>query len=166
MSSGYPHPSSAGVSRKMQQQATRCTAPEVALRRELHRRGLRYRVQRRVLPNVRRTADIVFGPARVVVDVRGCYWHGCAQHGTRPRANAGYWELKLARNRARDADTEARLRAAGWAVVVVWEHEDVVAAADRVQGTVEHRRPGATVRSTRTGTASLGQERPSGILWP
>lgn len=153
MTDGYPYPASPRVSRKMRQQASRSTGPEVALRRELHRRGLRYRVQRRVLPDVRRTADIVFGPARVVVDVRGCYWHGCPEHGTRPRANSGYWDVKLARNRSRDADTEARLRGAGWAVVVVWEHEDVVAAADRVQATVNQRRS-PTAGSIRT--ASLG----------
>jgi DNA mismatch endonuclease (patch repair protein) len=136
----YPKPSSAGVSSRMRQQPSRSTGPEVALRRELHRRGLRYRLQRRVLPDVRRTADIVFGPARVVVDVRGCYWHGCAEHGTRPRVNNAYWDAKLARNRARDVDTEQRLRAAGWSVVVVWEHEDPRSAADRVQAAVEARR--------------------------
>lgn len=145
MTGRYPHPSSAGVSSKMRKQASRSTRPEVALRRELHRRGLRYRVQRRVLPDVRRTADIVFGPARVVVDVRGCYWHGCTTHGTRPQVNTGYWDAKLARNRARDADTEARLRAAGWHVVVVWEHEDTAAAADRVQAAIEERRNRGTI---------------------
>ncbi|CAN5137588.1 hypothetical protein BH20ACT8_BH20ACT8_20170 [soil metagenome] len=153
---GYPYPSSAGVSSKMRQQASRSTRPEVALRRELHRRGLRYRVQQAVLTDVRRTADIVFGPARVVVDVRGCYWHGCAEHGSHPRANSGYWEAKLARNRARDVDTERRVRAAGWEVMVVWEHEDPVAAADRVQATVElHRPPWGPSTARRGGSAAV-----------
>lgn len=124
----------------MRSQQRRDTAPEQALRRELHRRGLRYRVQRRVLPELRRTADIVFGPARVVVDVRGCFWHGCPVHATAPKANAGWWRDKIARNRARDADTDARLRAAGWQVVVVWEHEEPVEAADRVERAVRSRR--------------------------
>lgn len=135
--SAYPYPSSPGVASKMRQQRSGATGPELALRRELHRRGLRFRVQVRVLAEVRRTCDIVFGPARVVVDVRGCYWHGCADHGTRPGVNNQYWDAKLARNRARDIDTERRLRSAGWDVVVVWEHEDTAAAVERVQAAVE-----------------------------
>ena len=80
----YPYPTSPGISSKMRQQASRSTSPEVVLRRELHRRGLRYRIQQQLHPGVRRTADIVFGPSRVVVDVRGCYWHACPARGTRP----------------------------------------------------------------------------------
>lgn len=124
----------------MRAQRRRDTAPEVALRRELHRRGLRFRVQRQVLPDVRRTADIVFGPARVVVEVRGCFWHGCPTHATAPLANAAWWRNKIDRNRARDADTDMRLREAGWQVVVVWEHEDPPTAADRVQEAVRRGR--------------------------
>lgn len=123
----------------MRAQRRRDTAPELALRSALHRRGLRFRVQRRVLPDVRRTADIVFGPARVVVEVRGCFWHGCPIHATSAKANADWWREKIDRNRARDADTDTRLRAAGWEVVVVWEHENPVDAADRVQDVVRSR---------------------------
>jgi DNA mismatch endonuclease (patch repair protein) len=68
----------------------------------------------------------------LVVDVRGCFWHRCPLHGSSPKANSDWWTEKLARNTARDAETEALLRAAGWRLVVVWEHEDPVAAADRV----------------------------------
>lgn len=121
----------------MRAQGGRDTSPELALRSALHHRGLRFRVQRRVLPDVRRTADIVFGPARVVVDVRGCFWHGCPVHGTSPKANAEWWRQKIDKNRDRDADTEARLREAGWALIVVWEHEDPAEAAQRVHAAVE-----------------------------
>lgn len=159
----YPTPLSAGVSSKMRRQGSRSTGPEMRLRRELHRRGLRYRVHRRILADVRRTADIVFGPSRVVVDVRGCYWHGCPEHGTRPRNNSGYWDAKLARNRARDSDTEQRLRTAGWEVVVVWEHEDPVEAADRVEVTVEARRDRPRP-STSGREASVGQSQSPGML--
>lgn len=93
-----------------------------------------------MLPEVRRTADIVFGPARVVVEVRGCFWHGCPTHATDPVANAAWWRDKITRNRARDADTDLRLREAGWQVVVVWEHEDHLTAADRVQEAVRRGR--------------------------
>lgn len=125
----------------MQVQRTRDTAPELALRRVLHAQGLRYRVDRAPLPNLRRRADIVFGPARVAVYIDGCFWHGCPQHGHRPTSNAGYWAAKLERNRQRDADTDAQLAAAGWLVVRLWEHEPLEEVARRVADAVRERRP-------------------------
>lgn len=124
----------------MQAQRTRDTAPELALRRLLHARGLRYRVDREPLSGLRRRADLVFGPARVAVYVDGCFWHSCPQHGRQPTANPGYWSPKLARNRSRDADTDAQLVAAGWHVVRVWEHESPEEAARRVADIVLARR--------------------------
>ena len=58
--------------------ARRDTAPDLALRHFLHRRGLRYRVHRRPLPDLARRADIVFPGAKVAVFVDGCFWHGLA----------------------------------------------------------------------------------------
>lgn len=111
----------------------RDTAAELAVRRELHRRGLRYRVELAVLPGLQRRADIVFTHARVVVFIDGCFWHGCQIHATKPKANAGFWADKIAANQARDRDTDRRLSAAGWRVVRVWEHVDAVNAADRIE---------------------------------
>ena len=116
----------------MQDQRARDTTPELELRRRLHALGLRYRVDQAPLPGLRRRADLVFGPARVAVFVDGCFWHSCPQHGNQPRINSEYWAPKLQRNRERDADTDARLRAAGWEVVRAWEHERPGEAADRV----------------------------------
>jgi len=118
----------------MQAQRTRDTGPELAVRRLLHARGLRYRVDRPPLPGLRRRADIVFGPARLAVYIDGCFWHGCPLHGTSPRANSDYWEPKLRRNRERDADTDRLLAAAGWTVLRAWEHEapeDVAAGVEQ-----------------------------------
>jgi DNA mismatch endonuclease (patch repair protein) len=78
---------------------------------------------------MRTTPDIVFSRQRVVVYVDGCFWHGCPIHATSPKANADYWKAKLIRNRERDADVNMALRAAGWTVIRVWEHEPVAAAA-------------------------------------
>lgn len=128
--------STPGVRSRMQVQRTRDTAPEMALRSSLHSMGLRYRVDRAPLPGLRRRADIVFGPARVAVFVDGCFWHGCPEHGTKARANADFWAAKIERNRARDADTDARLAEAGWTVVRVWEHTPAAEAADRVAAAV------------------------------
>lgn len=116
----------------MRRQRRDGTAPEIALRRALHRRGLRYVVQAAVVPGTRRRVDIAFTRARVAVDVRGCYWHACPEHGTGPAANAAWWRDKLDANTARDADTQQRLESAGWRLIVVWEHDDPDAAADLV----------------------------------
>ena len=67
--------------------------------------------------------DFTFRARRVAVFVDGCFWHGCPKHGTRPRQNRGFWERKLNRNRARDRRVNRALRAKGWRVVRIWEHD-------------------------------------------
>lgn len=110
----------------------RDTKPELALRRELHRRGRRYFVNRAV-PPTRRRADLVFPRARVAVFVDGCFWHSCPEHLRVPTSNVEYWTAKLERNLQRDRRTDTELEAAGWTVVRVWEHEAPVVGADRVE---------------------------------
>lgn len=123
----------------MERQARRDTAAELAVRRAVWRLGLRYRVD--VAPvKGRRRADLVFTRARVAVYVDGCFWHRCPIHATTPKANREWWEEKLSANVVRDRDTGARLAAAGWEVVRVWEHEDPVTAASRVAAVVAARR--------------------------
>lgn len=133
-------PPTPAVRRVMQANRKRDTGPELALRRLVWRRGLRYRVDARVpgLP-VRRRADLLFVGPRVAVYVDGCFWHRCPEHGTDPKTNSSYWGPKLQRNVERDRATEDLLRAAGWRVVRVWEHEDPTVAADRVQQAVDNR---------------------------
>lgn len=121
----------------------RDTAPEMALRRALHARGLRFRVDAAPLKGVRRRADVVFGPARVAVFVDGCFWHGCPDHGSSPKHNAGYWGAKIQRNRERDRETNWLLGEAGWEVLRFWEHDDVDEAAEAVQCAVRARRRAA-----------------------
>ena len=127
----------------------RDTTIELAVRRELHRRGRRFRVDFAPDPtNRRRRADIVFTRARVSVFLDGCFWHGCPEHYIEPKSNASYWRPKIERNRARDLETTAQLQEQGWKVLRFWEHEppDVIAdqveeELDRVAGTDV--RPGA-----------------------
>jgi DNA mismatch endonuclease (patch repair protein) len=127
------------LSAKMSGLARQDTAPELGLRRALHALGLRYRLQVRVPGNNRRRIDIAFTRARVAVFVDGCYWHGCPDHGTRPKANREWWDWKIARNKARDADTNLLLTSQGWMVVRVWEHDDPSTAADRISVIVRDR---------------------------
>lgn len=118
--------------RIMRANRSRDTGPELAVRRKVHAAGLRYRVDHRPDPSLRRRADLVFTVARVAVSVDGCYWHGCPIHHRVPKTNSSFWAEKASRNRARDEDTDARLKALGWTVVRIWEHEVPDAAAERV----------------------------------
>ncbi|OZF00535.1 very short patch repair endonuclease [Rhodococcoides fascians] len=136
----------AATSARLSKQRRRDTKPEVALRRELHRLGLRYFVDRAPLKGMRRRADIVFPRRKVAVYVDGCFWHSCPVHATKPRNNAQWWADKLAANVARDRDTDDRLQTEGWTVVRIWEHEPVSDAAALVLHALESSpSPGANV---------------------
>lgn len=132
MGSGPP-PSSDQARQRMVRQRRRDTRPELALRRLLHARGYRYRVDARLpITGVSRRGDLLFPRAKVAVMVDSCFWHACPLHGTRPKANRKWWQEKLESNVYRDRDTDARLEKAGWTVIRVWEHESAEQAADRV----------------------------------
>ncbi|MET9218797.1 MULTISPECIES: very short patch repair endonuclease [unclassified Streptomyces] len=126
--------------RNMQAIRSRDTGPEWLIRRLVHARGLRYRVSARPLPDLRRTADLVFRPAKVAVFIDGCYWHGCPEHYVSPKTNSGYWSEKVARNMARDRDTNERLAEAGWTALRFWEHESPDACALTIAATVDKMR--------------------------
>ncbi|MGE0219385.1 very short patch repair endonuclease [Mycolicibacterium sp.] len=134
-----PAASSEEIRRRMATTKRRDTGPELALRSALHRMGLRFFVDRSVLGS-RRRVDIVFPTERVAVFVDGCFWHACPQHGTTPRRNRDWWVAKLAANRARDADTDATLRAGGWTVLRFYEHTDAAEAAAAVAEAVRRLR--------------------------
>lgn len=139
-------PSSPEASRRMQRVRQKGTSVELALRSALHALGLRYRIQVAILVKPRRVADIVFVGSRVVVFVDGCFWHGCLEHATWPKENAGFWRAKILTNQRRDRDTDTRLRADGWEVVRVWAHEPPREAASRVAKFVRSRKPGKSPR--------------------
>ncbi|MGY2001698.1 very short patch repair endonuclease [Blastococcus sp. SYSU DS1024] len=134
--SAPPVPLDASVARRMSRQPRRDTAPEVALRRELHRRGLRFRVDWPLPGLPRRRADVAFTRKHVAVFIDGCFWHACPEHRTAPASNADWWAAKLDRNVSRDRDTDEHLRRLGWTVLRFWEHEDPVSAAGSVEAAV------------------------------
>lgn len=124
-----PPASSPGVRRFMSTLRTSGTAPELALRRELHRRGLRFVVNVGNLPG---RPDVVLTRARIAVFVDGCFWHGCPKHAVPPKANAAWWLAKLNGNRERDRRTSAALTDMGWLVIRAWEHEAPAAVAQQI----------------------------------
>lgn len=112
------------------------TDAELRLRQALWAQGLRYALRRK-LPG---RPDLVFVRARLAVFVDGCFWHGCPRHYTAPRTNADFWREKFAENANRDRRVDDALRAAGWNVIRIWEHEveeDVEMAASRVRQALE-----------------------------
>lgn len=126
--------------RAMQANRSRDTAPELAVRRRVHAMGLRYRVNARPVPTLRRTADLVFPSERVAVFIDGCFWHGCPDHHRQPTANAAYWTAKVERNKARDRDTDAALATAGWRTLRFWAHEEPEQVAVAIRSVVEEAR--------------------------
>lgn len=95
------------------------TKPELALRKALWAKGLRYRIHY----NLPGRPDIVFPGKRVAVFVDGCFWHGCPEHGVHPKTNASFWKQKIAGNIERDSRVTSELKSLGWVVLRFWEHE-------------------------------------------
>jgi DNA mismatch endonuclease, patch repair protein len=118
----------------------RDTIPEMEVRRELHHRGLRYRVDYPLPMARRRRADLAFTRLKIAVFIDGCFWHSCPLHGTSPGRNSDYWLPKLSRNKARDAETTQMLTEAGWLVLRYWEHEPSSSVADSIETIVRRTR--------------------------
>lgn len=118
-------------SRIMSSIRSKDTKPELAVRRILWGRGLRYRVHSRAVLG---TPDISNKRRRLAVFVDGCFWHGCPVCYREPRTNTAFWREKVRRNRARREAVRAGLEAQGFRVVEIWEHE--AGDADVVVGRV------------------------------
>lgn len=141
-----PPASDPKTKQRMQRQKKESTKPEVLLRRELHGRGLRYRIDAKPVEGLQRRADIVFPSAKVAVFVHGCFWHGCSKHSRDTKSNTKWWADKIAANKRRDEDTAKVLRQHGWLPVQVWEHDPPAVAADRVASRV-YRRLGSSAKT-------------------
>ena len=121
------------------------TKPELIVRRYLHARGFRFRLNHKRLPG---HPDLVLRKYRTCIFVNGCFWHG---HGTTveggelletslqpptsitqqptcsffklPKSRTDYWRDKIIRNKTRDVKTQKQLAAMGWHTITVWECE-------------------------------------------
>lgn len=95
------------------------TSPELMVRRELHRRGFRFRLHSKTLPG---RPDIVLPKYRAVILVNGCFWH---RHGCHlfkwPATDSEKWRDKLEKNVVRDAENHKAFVRLGWRVLVIWE---------------------------------------------
>ena len=123
--------------------------PELAVRSLVHKLGYRFRLHRKDLPG---KPDLVFVSRRKVIFVHGCFWHsheGC-KTAHMPKSNLGYWEPKLARNRARDAKNIETLIAGGWKTLIVWECQtrDETRLSHCLRKFLGHRNLGARRKTT------------------
>jgi DNA mismatch endonuclease (patch repair protein) len=84
--------------------------------------------------------DLLFPSARVAVFIDGCFWHGCPIHGTWPKEHGDWWRRKLELNRERDSETVRLLEGQGWKAIRIWEHEDPLESAARIEAVVRDRR--------------------------
>lgn len=107
----------------MQRQGQRDTRLELEVRRRLHATGARYRVDARLEADLTVRADLAWKGRRLAVFLDGCFWHGCPQHATTPRANREWWVDKIAANVRRDRRSDELLRQRGWQVLRFWEHD-------------------------------------------
>jgi DNA mismatch endonuclease (patch repair protein) len=142
-----PAPLNMTVSTQMQRMPRSSTGPEMVIRRELHRRGLRYRVNHSRLPG---RPDIAFTAARIAVFIDGCFWHSCPEHSVLPRNNREWWREKLQRNVQRDHQKDGQLESMGWTVVHIWEHEGPAEAADAIEALWSSARGSAARRAHHT----------------
>jgi DNA mismatch endonuclease (patch repair protein) len=104
----------------MQAVKSKDTAPEMTVRRMIHRMGYRFRLHRKNLPG---KPDLVFPRMHKAIFVHGCFWHGhnCARGARVPQNNQIYWLNKISRNRARDRKNVKDLLATDWKSLIVWE---------------------------------------------
>lgn len=118
-SSSMEEQQSLNRSRIMASVRSKNTAPELCVRRAIHRAGFRYRIHHSELPG---SPDLVFKSRKIAVFVNGCFWHwhGC-KRSRMPRSNSEYWTAKIERNITRDSRVESELIALGWRVVTIWE---------------------------------------------
>jgi len=111
------------------------TKPELAVRRYLLGRGLRYVLND---PNLPGKPDLAFKSRKIAVFVHGCFWHGhvgCTKARI-PKTRSAYWQAKIVTNKIRDRRVEARLRRLGWRVLVVWQCRICPSRLERLYRTI------------------------------
>ena len=100
------------------------TSIELRLRKELWKRGYRYRKNYAELPG---KPDIVLTKYKIVIFCDSEFFHGKDWEILKPRLeksdNSQYWISKISRNRERDEDVNKQLLFQGWTVIRFWGKE-------------------------------------------
>ena len=98
------------------------TKPEILVRQSLFKKGFRYRINNKALPG---KPDITILKYKLIIDVRGCFWHGHenCRDGHVPKTNSAFWKNKFIQNKARDIKNHKKLKEMGFNVFILWECE-------------------------------------------
>ena len=115
------------------------TKPEMMLRKELYRRGLRYRVD---YAKATGRPDIAIVGRKLAIFVDGEFWHGKKHTAERYAEMTEYWRTKIARNVDRDRRVNKELHDLGWTTIRVTDRAvngDLAAIADFVESAAEGR---------------------------
>ncbi|WP_203295556.1 very short patch repair endonuclease [Luteirhabdus pelagi] len=100
----------------------RNTKPELLLRKALWAKGLRYRVDSKVLPG---KPDISIQKYKLAIFVDGSFWHGYNWDERKDtiKKNRRFWIPKIERNMQRDREVNHMLQQKGYRIFRFWEHE-------------------------------------------
>ena len=95
------------------------TKPELVVRKYLSSKGFRYRIHDKKLPGI---PDIVIKKKSIVIQVRGCFWHGHRCHlASYPKTNRSFWKKKISDNRKRDKKNDRKIRRLGYRLLIIRE---------------------------------------------
>ena len=98
------------------------TKPEIIVRKNLYKKGFRYRINNKALPG---KPDITILKYKLIIDVRGCFWHGHenCRDGHVPKTNSKFWVNKFEQNKIRDQKNLNKLKDMGFNIFILWECE-------------------------------------------
>ena len=107
-------------SENMRRIKSKDTSIEIILRKELWRRGFRYRKN---VKDVFGKPDIVFKGKKLAIFTDSEFWHGkqLMEGKYIPKTNTEFWINKITRNIERDKEVNQRLKDSGWIVLRFWE---------------------------------------------
>lgn len=108
--------------RNMQAIKSKDTTIELALRKALWGKGIRYRKNCKTLIG---KPDIAITKYKIAVFCDSEYWHGFdwENRNQKIKSNREYWIPKIERNMARDQEVNAALEQEGWTVIRFWERQ-------------------------------------------
>ena len=114
------------------------TSIEIKVRKDLFRRGFRYRVNVQSLPG---KPDIVLPKYHTAIFIHGCFWHRHdeCKYSTMPSSNVEFWKNKFEKNIQNDKQHLKELESLGWYVITIWECEikrDFSALMDRIEAEI------------------------------
>ena len=95
------------------------TQPEIKIRKALHSKGFRYKINDKTLYG---KPDLVFPKYKAVILINGCFWHKHNCHLFKwPSSRKQFWREKITNTAKKDNITLTILKSQSWRVLIVWE---------------------------------------------